>query len=156
MSIWIGVDPGQKGGMSAIYNDNGIQKVAVAAWDNMLFVCFCKSFKEVADDRGEQCVAAVEKVGAMHGQGVTSMFNFGKNAGYIEGVLSALNISYQLVPPKKWKDMFSLNSDKAKSIEVCKRLFPDVSLRRTERCTTDSDGIAESCLIAEWCRRTMK
>ena len=156
MSIWIGVDPGQKGGMSVIYNDNGVQKVATAAWDNMLFVHFCKSFKEMADAKGEQCVAAVEKVGAVHGNGIVSTFSFGKNAGFIEGVLSALNISYQLVPPKKWKDMFSLNSDKAKSIEVCKRLFPDVSLRRTERCTTDSDGIAESLLIAEWCRRTMK
>ena len=140
--------------MSAIYNDNGVQKVAVAAWDNMLFVCFCKSFKEVADDRGEQCVAAVEKVGAMHGQGVTSMFNFGKNAGYIEGVLSALNISYQLVPPATWKRSYSLiGKDKKASIEVCRKLFPDVDLKRTERCRTESDGKAEALLLCTYAMR---
>ena len=156
MSIWIGVDPGSKGAVAAIYDDNGVQRVAVAGWDNMLFVSFCKAFKDRADENGEQIVAAVEKVGAVHGNGLVSTFSFGKNAGFIEGVLSTLNIGYQLVPPKKWKDAFSLNSDKAKSIEVCKRLFPDVSLKRTERCKTDSDGLAESILISEWCRRTMK
>lgn len=157
MSIWIGVDPGAKGGMAAIYTDeNGTQKVAVAGWNNELFINFCKSFKQIAEAKDEQIVAAVEKVGAVHGNGIVSSFSFGKNAGFIEGVLSTLNIGYQLVPPKKWKDAFSLNSDKAKSIEVCKRLFPDVSLKRTERCKTDSDGLAEALLICEWCRRKMK
>jgi crossover junction endodeoxyribonuclease RuvC len=83
------------------------------------------------------------------------MFNFGRSYGFILGVLAALNIPYQVVPPREWKKEFGLNSDKAKSIEVCHRLFPNVDLKRTERCKTDSDGKAESVLIAEWCRRKM-
>jgi crossover junction endodeoxyribonuclease RuvC len=99
-------------------------------------------------------VAAVEKVGARPGQGTVSMFNFGKSAGYIEGVLSALGIPYQLVPPNKWKKEFSLiGKDKQASIVTCRKLFPELDLKRTERCRTDSDGLAESTLLAEYARR---
>jgi crossover junction endodeoxyribonuclease RuvC len=99
-------------------------------------------------------VAAVEKVGAMPGQGVTSMFNFGKSAGFIEGVLTALGIPYQLVPPNKWKKEFSLiGQDKQASIVTCRKLFPELDLKRTERCRTDSDGKAEATLLAEYARR---
>lgn len=92
----------------------------------------------------------------MPGQGVTSMFNFGKSAGYIEGVLTALGIPYQLVMPKRWKAEFTLcGKDKQASIETCKRLFPDVSLRASERCRKDSDGMAEALLMAEFARRKM-
>ena len=89
----------------------------------------------------------------MHGQGVTSMFNFGKSAGFIEGVLRAYNIPFQLVPPKTWKKEFSLGSDKAQSIEVCKRLFPKVNLLRTDKCRKEHDGMAEALLMAEYGRR---
>jgi len=95
----------------------------------------------------------VEKVGAMPGQGVVSMFNFGKSAGFIEGVLSAYHISYILVPPQRWKKEFDLHSDKQQSIDVCKRLFPDVNLLPTPRCKKPSDGMAEALLIAEYARR---
>jgi crossover junction endodeoxyribonuclease RuvC len=105
---------------------------------------------------GNPCIAAVEKVGAMHGQGVTSMFSFGKSAGYIEGVLAALGIPYQLVPPNVWKKEFSLiGKDKAASIQTCKRLFPGINLLPTEKCWKDSDGMAESTLLAEYARRKM-
>ena len=84
------------------------------------------------------------------------MFNFGKSAGYIEGVLSALGIPYQLVPPNKWKKEFSLiGKDKQASIETCRKLFPELDLKRTERCRTDSDGKAEATLLAEYARRNM-
>ena len=102
-------------------------------------------------------VAAVEKVGAMHGQGVTSMFSFGKSAGFIEGVLTALEIPYQLVPPAVWKKEFSLiGKDKKASVEVCRKLFPKLDLKRTERCKTDSDGKADATLIAEYAKRKFK
>ena len=82
------------------------------------------------------------------------MFSFGKSAGFIEGVLTAYGIGYQLVPPATWKRTFSLiGKDKKASIETCKKLFPGLDLRRTERCRTESDGEAESALLAEFARR---
>lgn len=103
---------------------------------------------------GEGLMAAVEKVGAMPHQGVSSTFNFGKSAGYIEGVLTALGIPYQLVPPAKWKKEFSLiGKDKKASIETCRKLFPELDLKRTERCRTESDGKAEATLLACYAMR---
>ena len=145
--IWIGIDPGAKGGYAYIVDG----MVKAFPWDDAFFVqdMYCLSKM-----RDEKLVAAVEKVGAMPGQGVTSMFNFGKSAGYIEGVLSALGIPYQLIPPNKWKKEFSLiGQDKQASIITCRKLFPELDLKRTERCRTESDGLAESTLLACYAMR---
>jgi hypothetical protein len=84
------------------------------------------------------------------------MFSFGKSAGFIEGVLTALGLPYQLVPPATWKREFSLiGKDKAASILTCKRLFPKLDLKRTKRCRTNSDGIAEAALICLYARRKL-
>ena len=149
--VWVGVDPGKNGGDAIIDEAN----VTVFPWDDQKFVDAMKIVTMMQEGgKPAKAIAAVEKVGAMPGQGVTSMFNFGKSAGFIEGVLTALGIPFQLVPPATWKREFSLiGKDKRASIEVCKRLFPGVSLRRTEKCKTDSDGMAEALLIAEYARR---
>ena len=89
----------------------------------------------------------------MPGQGVVSMFNFGHNLGYIEGLLQAFDIPYQLVPPQTWKKEFCVTSDKNTSIEVCRKLFPHVSLLPTSRSRKPSDGMAEAMLMAEYARR---
>ena len=151
--IWIGIDPGVKGGYAVIDNAKVVYaSVRAFPWDDDLFVCEMRGIKNLAN--GIKIIAAVEKVGAMPGQGVTSMFNFGKSAGYIEGVLSALGIPYQLVPPATWKREFSLiGKDKQASIVTCRKLFPELDLKRTERCRTDSDGKAEATLLAEYARR---
>lgn len=144
--IWIGIDPGKAGGY-AVIDEYGVRAYP---WDDVFFVSDMNALLA----RHEGIVSAVERVGAMPGQGVTSMFNFGKNAGYIEGVLSGLGIPYQLVPPAKWKKEFSLiGKDKKASIATCHKLFPDLDLKRTERCRTDSDGKAEATLLAEYARR---
>lgn len=143
--IYLGIDPGQKGGFALIQDD----VAKTYAWDDKFFI---ETMKQLI---GKKCICCLEKVGSMPKQGVTSTFNFGKAAGFIEGVLQTCEIAYQLVPPQKWKKEFSISSDKNQSIAVCKRLFPDVSLKRTTRCTTDSDGMAEALLMAEYARRKM-
>lgn len=149
--IWIGIDPGQKGGYSVISKLETEQAVFAYPWDDSYFAMEMASLMQMKE---HGIVAAVEKVGARPGQGTVSMFNFGKSAGYIEGVLSALGIPYQLVPPNKWKKEFSLiGQDKQASIVTCRKLFPELDLKRTERCRTDSDGKAEATLLAEYARR---
>ena len=149
--IWVGVDPGAKGGY-AVIEDVGKDKVAYAyPWDDTFFVFeMCNLMQRKA----EGITAVVEKVGAMPHQGVKSMFNFGKTAGFIEGVLSALGIPYQLIPPATWKKEFSLiGKDKKASIEVCHRLYPNVGLFPTERSRVCSDGMADALCMAEYGRR---
>ena len=149
--IWIGIDPGQKGGYAVISKSDTGQAVFAYPWDDTFFAMEMANLMSL---KSQGIVAAVEKVGARPGQGTVSMFNFGKNAGYIEGVLSALGIPYQLVPPAKWKKDFSLiGKDKQASIITCRKLFPELDLKRTERCRTDSDGKAEATLLAEYAKR---
>jgi crossover junction endodeoxyribonuclease RuvC len=149
--IYIGVDPGQKGGYAVIAKTETGQAVFAYPWDDSFFAMEMVSLMQMKE---HGIVAAVEKVGARPGQGTVSMFNFGKSAGYIEGVLAALGIPYQLVPPNKWKKEFSLiGQDKQASIVTCRKLFPELDLKRTERCRTDSDGKAEATLLAEYARR---
>jgi crossover junction endodeoxyribonuclease RuvC len=156
-NCFIGVDVGKNGGFASIVEEPwGEMLVSVFPWEDGDFKEHMRIMKiQHGSEIGELSIAFVEKVSAMPKQGVTSMFNFGKSAGYIEGVLAAIGIPYQLVPPQKWKKEFSLGSDKKQSIAVCERLFPSVSLYRTERCTTKHDGMAEALLIAEYARRIM-
>lgn len=147
--IYIGIDPGKSGAFAAIIEHEHYTNIIVKPYSNEEFILM-SHFVDKSRYKTKTCV---EKVSAMRGQGVTSMFNFGKSAGFIEGVLESFGISYQLVPPQKWKKEFSLGSDKKQSIEVCKRLFPDISLRRTDKCRTDDDGMAEALLMAEYARR---
>ena len=95
----------------------------------------------------------LEHVGAMPKQGVSSTFKFGMNFGIIQGMLIALGIPFELVRPQKWKKEFSCTSDKNTSISVAQRMFPDVDLKRTARCSKPHDGICEALLMAEYCRR---
>lgn len=144
--IYIGVDPGEKGTMAIIWEWGKIELIpfSVDGYRDMMRQC-----------PPMECRCCLERVNAMPKQGVVSMFNFGKNFGFIQGLLTAYSIPYELVTPQKWKKEFQITGDKNSSIAVCKRLFPDVDLRRTERCRKDDDNTAEAILLAEFARRKL-
>ena len=145
--VFLGFDPGKDGAMAAV----GPHVIPSAvAFDRGLYVREILSLK-----RQFRLAAVVEHVGAMPGQGVTSCFSFGESFGWLQGMLDALEIPYELVRPQKWKREFSCTADKNTSIEVAKRLFPEVDLRRTPQCRKPHDGKAEALLMAEYCRRRM-
>ena len=150
--VYIGIDPGKSGALAYIeVNDAQITgKVMPFSEAGYRFI-----IRHLAEEYAGKIVCAVEAVSAMPGQGVTSMFNFGKGFGWILGTLEAYSVPYELIRPQKWKKEFSVTSDKNTSIEVCKRLFPHVSLLPTERCKKDNDGMAEALLLAEYARRKM-
>ncbi len=148
MVNFIGIDPGKSGAL-AVISENGI--VGVTVFDEEKYADILGA---VWNGKGN-AICCLEHVGAMPGQGVTSMFSFGENFGFIQGLLKANGIPYQLVRPQKWKKEFSITANKNTSIEVCKRLFPNVSLLPTERCRKDHDGMAEALLMAEFARRKL-
>lgn len=147
--IYIGIDPGKNGGIAIVSTfANKIEKIGVKCYSDEDLLDILKDAEKYI-----QKVCYLEHVHAMPKQGVSSTFNFGMNFGFIQGVLKAYGIPYELVTPQKWKKEFSCTSDKNTSIEVCKRLFPGVNLKATDRCKKDHDGIAEALLIAEYGRR---
>lgn len=144
MKTYIGIDPGKSGALALLTEDG---QCTVVPFHERAYTEILKAAS------GPSSVCCLEKVGAMPGQGVVSMFNFGHNLGYIEGLLQAFDIPYQLVPPQTWKKEFCVTSDKNTSIEVCRKLFPHVCLLPTARSRKPSDGMAEAMLLAEYARR---
>ena len=102
---------------------------------------------------GYDMICCIEAVHSISGQGIASSFKFGQTFGWLLGMLDSIGIPYQPINPQKWKKEFGLNSDKAASIEVCKRLYPNVSLLRTERSKKEDDGMAEALLMATYAKR---
>lgn len=145
--IYIGIDPGKSGAMAIIWV-SGIAEVI--PFDPVAYI---HALSKVTNISASRC--CLEHVSAMPRQGVTSTFNFGENFGWIQGILDAFGVSYELVRPQKWKREFSVTADKNSSLAVCKRLFPDVSLKRTERCMKDDDNMAEALLMCEYARRKL-
>lgn len=143
--ICIGIDPGKNGGIAVITPN----KTWARVYSEEVLLLVLGYYQDWSDG----VICYLEHVHAMPKQGVSSTFNFGMNFGFIQGVLKAYGIPYELVTPQKWKKEFSCTSDKNTSIEVCKRLFPNVNLKATDRCKKDHDGMAEALLIAEYGRR---
>jgi len=150
MSIFIGIDPGKSGAMAIVSTDTQ-PFVRVVPFDEREYAEVLRFHNEYDTIGG--CV--VERVSAMPGQGVSSMFSFGENYGFIQGLLTAYNIPFELVMPRVWKKEFGVTSDKNTSIAVARRLFPDTPLERTNRCKKEDDGICEALLMAEFARRKM-
>lgn len=90
-----------------------------------------------------------------------SLASYWRGAGefFFHGLCTGLGLPYEIVDPTTWQKEFfgGLSKDlgKQRSVLVCKRLFPSVSLLRTERCKKDDDGIADAVLIAEYGRRKL-
>ena len=87
----------------------------------------------------------VEAVNSMPGQGVSSVFAFGKGYGIILGILAANSISYTLVPPQRWKKALNVPAAKDGSRARASQLLPAYSdlWKRVK-----DDGRSEAALIA--------
>ena len=96
----------------------------------------------------------IEKVSAMPGQGVTSMFNFGQSFGILKGICSAMQLPLYYVRPAKWKKYFGLiNSEKDASRTRAIEMFPNFSSQLSKK--KDSNK-ADAILIASFYHETYK
>lgn len=90
--------------------------------------------------------AYLEQVGAMPGQGVSSMFTFGHAAGVVEGILQGMAIPYTLVTPQAWKKRAGLvgtDKDAARSRAI--QLYPDLRILDLKG---KGQAVADAILIA--------
>jgi len=89
--------------------------------------------------------AVIERVHARSGQGVSSMFSFGRSYGVAEAILQCRGISFQRVLPRTWKAHHSLMlKGKDGSREKAQELWDD--------CIFDLKGkgqaVADAALLA--------
>jgi len=88
-----------------------------------------------------------EKVGALPGNGSVSMFNFGRSAGIIEGVVAALRMPHTYVTPATWTKAVGRAAGKDASRMRAMELFPaKANLFKRAK----DDGRADAALIAYW------
>lgn len=145
--IYVGIDPGARGAMALIDEEDNSAMVIPFEQDQYIETLWAIKCEDTP------CVCCIEAVHSISGQGIASSFRFGETYGWLIGMLDAIGIPYQPITPQKWKKEFGLTSDKAQSVEVCKRLFPGVNLKRTERSRKDDDGLAEALLMACYAKR---
>ena len=121
--VYIGIDPGAKGSMCLISNG----KVVFKDFDLKDYSSTLKAFLDTDDT---ELIVAIEKVHAMPGQGVSSSFSFGQRLGELEGMLTALQIPYELVAPKDWQKACGIpaKSDKKGIASVIQKLYPTAEL----------------------------
>ena len=85
-------------------------------------------------------------------EGRGSIFSTGRGFGLLEGIVAALGYPYIIVHPKTWQKVMHAgvqgDNTKTRSILAAGRLFPDVDMRKTERCKKAHDGKAEALLLA--------
>lgn len=94
----------------------------------------------------------IEQVSAMPGQGVTSMFNFGKSYGIAIGCVSALEQPVSYVHPLTWKKAMLLSGDKDGSRRKATELLPGCAGLWMR---VKDDGRAEAALLAIWYLRSI-
>jgi crossover junction endodeoxyribonuclease RuvC len=156
--IYVGIDPGQNGGV-AFVDEKNAESFVIPMPDIFEFNDLILGWEA---DFGIKHVY-VEKAQAMPKQGVTSMFTYGTHFGTLLGVLTAHKVPYTLVPPKEWqREMFKgtptkraegMNKPKERALQIARRLFPKQNFLKTLRAQKPHDGMIDSILIAEACRR---
>jgi crossover junction endodeoxyribonuclease RuvC len=92
-------------------------------------------------------IAILELVNAMPGQGVSSMFQFGRGVGMYEGALAALQIPVTYITPVGWQKAVSARSGKDGNRQRAAELFPAYAHLFARK---KDDGRADAALMAWW------
>lgn len=153
--IIAGIDPGKTGALAIIYPDGFVECYdvptvklrgkEVPAWHD-----WQSTWTSALGIAGADLVV-IEDVSARPGQGVTSMFSFGRTLGFAHSIAVNHGESVQFVSPSVWKGKLGLlNSSKGASREKAVALYPQAKglLGRVK-----DDGRAEAILLAHYGRK---
>lgn len=155
MKVVIGIDPGAKGALVKRKGlDIEIYSVEEIKGKEVDYLELSKEFNRMIEGE-ENVVVVMESVHSIHGSSAKSNFSFGFINGFKECLAINNKVKLVKVTPKEWqKEMFHgiplCDDKKVMSIMAAKRLFPNVSLKRTEKSKVDHDGISDALLISEY------
>lgn len=144
MVVW-GIDPGLNGALVCFDVNDGVLDI------HDMPIMEVRGKKSVSpqlianilkDNHGPVCI---ERVGAMPGQGVSSMFNFGKSYGVLLGVAAGLDMPITTVPPTTWQRALKVPPGKDGSRDRACQLLPAYAQYFSRK---KDDGRADAALIA--------
>lgn len=156
--IIVGIDPGATGAIVSINNSHDLEWYRFKDTDG--FSISCILLKEFIENiQRDTNIIYLEKVHSMPGEGVTSVFTFGRSVGVIEGMLKQESLKYHNVLPQDWQRELGLVGIAGKNtfknaaakktfrkkayLEYAKKLFP----KYANQITID---LADAILIAEF------
>ncbi|MCP4900083.1 MAG: hypothetical protein GY906_24195 [bacterium] len=130
--LYIGIDPGLDGAIAALDGrgslivsdmptfqiDRGKKKKRDI--DRVRLSTILKNRPEAVDR-----IVYIEKAQSMPGQGVSSMFSYGKGYGIALGILAAHQIPHFEIPPAKWKKVLGVPLGKDGARALASQLFPN-------------------------------
>jgi len=153
--IIAGIDPGKTGALAITYPDGAVQvfdvpTIKLRGKEVPGWMDWQRSWSGAFDFAGVNLIV-IEDVSARPGQGVTSMFTFGRTLGFVHALAVASGASVQTVSPAVWKAKLGLlNSSKGARREKATSLYPrSVGLLGRVK----DDGRAEAILLAHYGRK---
>jgi len=157
MSITLGVDPGNYGGL-VILDNNGkiIDKIITPITKNKN-----KSGKTKTNYDIEAILrfirfykithAGLEFSQSFPGQGSCSNHTTGVGYGIYLGIIASLGVPYVLPRPREWQKNVLAGYDKSDtkraSLMFCHRTWPLENWKATERCKKAHDGLTDAACI---------
>ena len=151
-TIWIGFDPGLLGaiaffdatkGTLAVFDMPVMEMVRGGRKKNELSASGVAQILNPKDDETRRVL--LERVGAMPGQGVSSMFAFGRSVGILEGVLAAYSMEVTIVTPQTWQKATGVRGGKDGARLRATQLFPAYAHLFARK---KDDGRADAALMA--------
>lgn len=155
---FIGIDPGSKGGIAIYYHiDDDLLTarplIQLYPLSKMTEQDIARLLSHIPGDTIGGFFAVIEEVHSFPGQGVKSMFTFGKHYGFLRGCLSSSGIPFIEVRPQLWMSSYGIKKQKNEEKTVYKKrlfqkaqnLFPSVAHLNLET--------ADSLLIVEYAKR---
>jgi len=154
-TIYIGIDPGQSGGIAIISptGNMSIHKMPPTEHDTNVIL---EKVAIYCAHHNSPPYCLIEGVHSFPGQGVSSSFKFGRNYGFLRGVLVANKIPFNEVSPQKWQKFFGLqkkSKEESKTVhknrikEKAQQLHPELKIT-----LATSDAV----IICEYCRQINK
>lgn len=154
--IYIGIDPGQAGGLVALFSSGRIEATPMPATERDIWLWF--------RDLGEFNIAhaVIEKVHSMPDQSSQSSFTFGKGYGGLRMCLVAAGIPFEEVDPRSWQKALAIPSKKKEEskgawknrlLALAQQLYPVLPLWTEKKAKGKQLAIADALLIATYCQR---
>jgi hypothetical protein len=150
MNNIIAIDPGANGGVALLRHERPAQAFAMPPTEGDIL----ELLKDLADPP-EETIALIEQVSGFAGrpQPGSAMFKFGRNFGFLVGVLQAHGVQIEFVRPARWQKVIGLGTaSKCDSKTVWKNKLKASAQRRYPHLKVTLNT-ADALLILEYGRR---
>lgn len=149
MKVYLGIDPGSRGSLCALYEDSTIEFMDYTENTHLL-----SAWLHNIRNRHTIRMCMTEDVHSIFGVSAKSNFNFGFNVGILHGMFRTMLLPLDTIQPKAWQKHIGITA-KGKDIKkevasICTRLYPSCDIFGPKGGLLD--GRSDSLLIATYCR----